>query len=129
MTVRCPRCDTAYRMPPRSCLGAHPMFRCSRCEHVFDPEETLEEPELIDDGLDPPETDHTEPADEDGEAPGPTMTTARFAVRSAVGVILAFALLSISSTPIAGASPTWCRACRWSGATSPAHRSIPETSS
>ena len=95
MTVRCPQCDTAYRMPPRSHLGAHPTFRCSRCEHVFDPEETLEEPELIDDGLDSAETDHAESAGEDGDVPGPTMTTARFAVRSAVGVILAFALLSI----------------------------------
>ena len=95
MTVRCPQCDTAYRMPPRSHLGAHPTFRCSRCEHVFDPEETLEEPELIDDGLDPAETDHAEPGEEDGDVPGPGMTTARFAVRSAVGVILAFALLSI----------------------------------
>ena len=95
MTVRCPRCDTAYRMPPRSGLGAHPWFRCSRCEHVFDPEETLEEPELIDDGLDVAETDHEDTADEDVDSPGPMMTTARFAVRSAVGVTLAFALLSI----------------------------------
>ena len=95
MTVRCPQCDTAYRMPPRSGLGAHPWFRCSRCEHVFDPEETLEEPELIDDGLDVAETDHEDTADEDVDSPGPMMTTARFAVRSAVGVILAFALLSI----------------------------------
>ena len=95
MTVRCPQCDTAYRMPPRSGLGAHPTFRCSRCEHVFDPEETLEEPELIDDGLEVAETDHEDPADEDVDSPGPMMTTARFAVRSAVGVTLAFALLSI----------------------------------
>jgi predicted Zn finger-like uncharacterized protein len=95
MTVRCPQCDTAYRMPPRSRLGAHPTFRCSRCDHVFDPEETLEEPELIDDGLDGAETDDAVPADEDGEAPGPVMRTARFAVRSAVGVVLAFTLLSI----------------------------------
>ena len=95
MTVRCPQCDTAYRMPPRSRLGAHPTFRCSRCEHVFDPEETLEEPELIDDGLEGAEIDEPEPAVEDGDSPGPTLTTARFAVRSAVAVSLTFALLSI----------------------------------
>jgi predicted Zn finger-like uncharacterized protein len=95
MTVRCPQCDTAYRMPPRSRLGAHPTFRCSRCEHVFDPEETLEEPELIDDGLEGAEIDEPEPVLEDGDSPGPTLTTARFAVRSAVAVTLTFALLSI----------------------------------
>ena len=38
MTVRCPQCDTLYRIPPRSRLDTHPTFRCSRCEHVFDPE-------------------------------------------------------------------------------------------
>src|SRR5262249_38032992 len=95
MTVRCPECDTAYRLPPRSRLGAHPTFRCSRCEHVFDPEEAAEEPPL--DAVEAEDTDEAEPSGDDVPAAGPggTISIARFAVRSAVVVTLAYALLSI----------------------------------
>jgi predicted Zn finger-like uncharacterized protein len=56
MTVSCPNCDTRYRLPPRSKLGAHPTFRCTRCDHVFDPDGEAEAPSVDDD----------EPAEETG---------------------------------------------------------------
>src|SRR5215813_5801480 len=95
MTVRCPQCDTAYRSPPRSQLGAHPTFRCSRCEHVFDPEEAAEEPQL--DTVEAEDADEAEALDDDvpENGPGGTISIARFAVRSAVVVTLAYSLLSI----------------------------------
>ncbi len=46
MTVTCPQCETRYQMPPRSRLQSHPSLRCTRCDHVFDPEEGLEAPSL-----------------------------------------------------------------------------------
>jgi len=55
MTVRCPGCGTGYRLPRRSKLGARPTFRCTRCEHVFDPEAGADGPAL----------------DQDAEARGP----------------------------------------------------------
>ncbi len=98
MTVRCPQCDTLYRMPPRSRLGTHLTFRCSRCEHVFDPEEAAEEPLLDDEALEAEEVEDAEPAEDDvpdHDPPRTTISTARFAVRSAVIVTLAYTVLSI----------------------------------
>lgn len=46
MTITCPQCETRYQMPPRSRLQSHPSLRCTRCNHVFDPEEGLEAPSL-----------------------------------------------------------------------------------
>ena len=101
MTVRCPQCDTAFRVPPGSTVGAQATFRCSRCEHIFDLEESREEPLLLEE---PDAGDDVEPP----EAPPPTATPAedappdrrrkavgRFALRMLVGVTLAFTLLSI----------------------------------
>jgi predicted Zn finger-like uncharacterized protein len=62
MTVSCPNCETRYRLPPRSKLGAHPTFRCTRCDHVFDPDGEAEAPS-IDDELD----EQTAAPDEDDE--------------------------------------------------------------
>ncbi len=74
MTVTCPECETRYRLPARSKLGAHPTFRCTRCNHSFSPEEEAEEPVFepqvaADD--DEPEVDDEEQDDEEivvGEA-------------------------------------------------------------
>src|SRR6187399_1236518 len=55
MTVSCPSCHTRYRLPPRSKLGRNPTYRCTKCRHVFSPEEEAEAPALDD--------------DEDGDAP------------------------------------------------------------
>ncbi len=62
MTVRCPSCSTRYRLPPRSRLGRNPTYRCTRCRHVFAPDEEAEaptvdaedEPEIVDDDDDAP---------------------------------------------------------------------------
>jgi predicted Zn finger-like uncharacterized protein len=103
MTVRCPECDTTYRVPPRSQLGAHPTFRCTRCEHVCDPDDAAEEPVLLD-GDDPDDPGDDLAVDEDDaatrDAPDPhpvrrPRSAARFALRGLVGVTLMFALLSI----------------------------------
>lgn len=119
MTVRCPACATRFRLPPRSALGSRPTFRCSRCDHVFDPEAGAEAP-----SLEPvPATDETDEPEEadtaawaergdstpsatsvaDGEAIGPpartdrtgSWATARFAVRAALLVSITYAVLSI----------------------------------
>jgi len=102
MTVRCPQCDTLYRTPPRSHLGTHPTFRCSRCEHVFDPEVAAEEPQVDEELLEADEAEDEAPTEnaeddvaEDDAPPRTTISTARFAVRSAVVVVLAYAVLSI----------------------------------
>lgn len=114
MTVRCPACGTRFRLPPRSALGARPTFRCSRCEHVFDPEASAEAPSLgpvlaPDDAEAPEEPVEAgdpipaAPPPADGGAvglpagpdpPGP-WTTARFAVRTVLLVSIAYAVLSI----------------------------------
>ena len=66
MTVSCPSCQTRYRLPPRSKLGRNPTYRCTKCRHVFSPEEEAEAPALDDDEdeltLDPRD-------DEDDDAP------------------------------------------------------------
>jgi predicted Zn finger-like uncharacterized protein len=49
MTVSCPSCQTRYRLPPRSKLGRNPTYRCTKCRHVFSPEEEAEAPALDDD--------------------------------------------------------------------------------
>jgi hypothetical protein len=99
MTIRCPGCDTAYHVPPWSDLGNHPLFRCSRCERVFDPEAGAEGPTLLgdDDGPDALQ----EPDDEEvaavasDEPPRRQRSAARFALRALMAVSLGFALLSI----------------------------------
>jgi len=98
MTVRCPECDTAYRVPPGAQLDGQLRFRCSRCEHVFDPEEPAP---LADESARAGERDADPDADDDTErcgadASGPRRpSAARFALRTLVGVTLTFALLSI----------------------------------
>ena len=99
MTVCCPGCDTAYRVPPRSQLGDHPTFRCSRCDHVFDPDEGAEEPTLLAGAVQDRDAEveaDDEPEDGDGQdaAPRPR-SAARFALRAVVAVTLTFVLLSI----------------------------------
>ncbi len=54
MTVSCPNCETRYRLPPRSKLGAHPTFRCTRCDHVFDPDGEAEAPTIDEEPEDEP---------------------------------------------------------------------------
>ena len=49
MTVSCPSCQTRYRLPPRSKLGRNPTYRCTKCRHVFSPEEEAEAPAVDDD--------------------------------------------------------------------------------
>jgi predicted Zn finger-like uncharacterized protein len=110
MTVKCPRCGTAYRRPARSGLGAEATYRCARCRHVF--EVIPEEPAVLDDDEasaaddrfafddDRDDTDEEEPMPEERERaprePAPSRRTpARFAVRSFLGVSLAYGILSV----------------------------------
>jgi predicted Zn finger-like uncharacterized protein len=105
MTVRCPQCDTAFRVPAASRLGIGPSFRCSRCEHVFEPDAEREEPVLLDDARPSPPHDleataAPEPAssaddDEDAEPGQRRKTVGRFALRTLMVVTIAFTLLSI----------------------------------
>jgi predicted Zn finger-like uncharacterized protein len=101
MTVSCPQCDTTYRVPSGTQPGIRASFRCSRCDHVFDRDEDREEPVLLADDAElrdePGSTDASEPDDADDEEPGQPRRKAvgRFAVRTLVGVTLAFILLSI----------------------------------
>ncbi len=37
MTVQCPRCATQYRVPESRLTDARPVFKCTRCDHVFSP--------------------------------------------------------------------------------------------
>jgi predicted Zn finger-like uncharacterized protein len=119
MTVRCPRCSTRYRLPPRSTLGRNPTYRCSRCRHVFAPDEEAEAPAVealdeytvgddeVDDDAPAFTIEHRPDAASDGEQSppprrnrrdepsGPRSSPARFAVRSAVLVTLVYGVLSI----------------------------------
>ena len=38
MTVRCPRCQTQYRVPDAKLTSVRPVFKCTRCSLVFRPE-------------------------------------------------------------------------------------------
>ena len=38
MLVRCPKCQTAYKVSDELLKGSAPSFRCSRCKHTFEPE-------------------------------------------------------------------------------------------
>jgi predicted Zn finger-like uncharacterized protein len=92
MTVSCPSCQTRYKLPPRSKLGRNPTYRCTKCRHVFSPEDEAEAPALDDDqddeitlGIDDDDDDapvftieptsrgrpDDEEEDEDDEAPAP----------------------------------------------------------
>ena len=104
MTVRCPQCGTAYRVPPGSGLGAQATFRCSRCEHVFDLEEGRDEPLLLEDSdrdaaddTEPPEASPSTATQTDDEPPPDRRRkpVGRFALRTLVAVTLGFTLLSI----------------------------------
>jgi predicted Zn finger-like uncharacterized protein len=99
MTVRCPRCDAAYRVPPGSTLGTRATFRCSRCEHVFDLDASGEEALLLEDA-EPEVASDVEPPEAFPSTATPTTdrrrkAVGRFALRTLVGVTLAFTLLSI----------------------------------
>jgi len=119
VTVRCPSCSTRYRLPPRSRLGRNPTYRCTRCHHVFAPDEEAEapalEPPAEEDTLDTadddeedgpvftvePSTRDPEPMDDDdrrarkGRSEPVRRTPARFAAWAALGVTLSYAVLSI----------------------------------
>ena len=119
MTVRCPKCNTRYRLPPRSRLGRNPTYRCTRCRHVFAPDEEAEAPVLdepdestaLDEEDDDAPVFTIEPrrpdpddADEDrmtvrsrGAEPfGPRPPSpARFAIRAALSILLVYGLVSI----------------------------------
>jgi predicted Zn finger-like uncharacterized protein len=123
MTVRCPSCSTRYRLPPRSRLGRNPTYRCTRCRHVFAPDEEAVAPEL-DEPDDEPERDDEdddapvftiEPsradrdAEDDADSPAPAVrrreagavkaagssTPLRFAARTSLAIALAYGILSI----------------------------------
>lgn len=65
MTVSCPSCETRYRLPPRSKLGAHPTFRCTRCDHVFDPDGEAEAPSVDEEAEDEPTPIEVDDEDEE----------------------------------------------------------------
>src|SRR5262245_7958626 len=104
MTVSCPSCDTVYGVAPRSQLDDCPTFRCSRCDHVFGPEDGGDEPlpapaplpQRAAHGV-PDEHKYEEPggADEGVQAPPRRRSSARLALRAVLVVTLGFALLSI----------------------------------
>lgn len=72
MTVTCPHCETRYQMPPRSRLQHRPSLRCTRCDHVFDPEEGLEAPSLDADAAEADdERFRFDDPDDDAPAPPP----------------------------------------------------------
>ena len=73
VTVRCPQCSTRYRLPARSRLGRNPSYRCTRCRHVFAPDEEAEAPALEEDVDDFTMSD----GDDDDDAPVFTIEQAR----------------------------------------------------
>jgi predicted Zn finger-like uncharacterized protein len=122
--VSCPRCGTRYRLPPRSRLGRNPTYRCTRCRHVFAPDEEALGPDLVDeveeqqDEEPPLETAHedddegpvfvvepsmrdSDPDDEErriryGWSDRPIRgTPARFAVWAGLFVVLVYGVVSI----------------------------------
>jgi len=121
MTVRCPKCSTRYRLPPRSTLGRNPTYRCTRCRHVFSPDEEAEAPlveepdEIDDDDADDDDADDApvftiEPSQPDPDEEEPVTTSRRSAVvvaptgppspiraatQTAVVVLIVYAVLSI----------------------------------
>src|SRR5688572_31691283 len=36
MLVRCPKCQTTYKISDELLKGSAPAFRCSRCKHTFE---------------------------------------------------------------------------------------------
>jgi predicted Zn finger-like uncharacterized protein len=88
MTVRCPKCSTRYRLPPRSTLGRNPTYRCTRCRHVFSPDDEAEAPALDehpDDHFDDADADDApvftiEPSQPEAEEEVPVTTSRRSAV-------------------------------------------------
>jgi hypothetical protein len=130
MTVRCPRCGTLYRRPGRR--GGEG-YQCAKCRHVFstgddplvdaaDEETPDDEPAFVHDGADADtDFDDDAPAAEappskrarardaaaagDEDAPEPTPGgTARFALRSLVGVALCYGAFSIYLVTHVGAA-------------------------
>ncbi len=114
MTVRCPKCSTRYRLPPRSTLGRNPTYRCTRCRHVFSPEEEAEAPALEDPddfGADdaPAFTIEPSPSDDDDEeeamtsprrsaiatAPVGPPSPIRAAIQTTIIVTIVYAVVSI----------------------------------
>ncbi len=119
MTVRCPKCSTRYRLPPRSTLGRNPTYRCTRCRHVFSPDEEAEAPSVDEpndlDG-DEDDTDDApvftiEPSQPDPDEEEEPVTTSRrstvvaapagppspirAAIQTSVVVLIVYAVLSI----------------------------------
>ena len=39
MTVQCPHCSTQYRVPQAQLSGSNPVFKCTKCEQIFEPGE------------------------------------------------------------------------------------------
>lgn len=113
MTVRCPKCSTRYRLPPRSTLGRNPTYRCTRCRHVFSPDEEAEAPALEDpDDFDaddaPAFTIEPSPSDVDDEeeavtpsrriaatTPAGPPSPIRATVQTAIVVTIVYAVASI----------------------------------
>lgn len=125
MTVRCPSCNTRYRLPPRSKLGRNPSYRCTRCRHVFSPDEEAEAPaveqdetlDIVDDDVDDAPAFTIEPSaplvdeiddDDDtetvparrrtareGALPPTSSSPLRFALTLTILVILGYGLVSI----------------------------------
>jgi predicted Zn finger-like uncharacterized protein len=118
MTVRCPKCSTRYRLPPRSTLGRNPTYRCTRCRHVFSPDDEAEAPALEEeetDDFDGDDADDSpvftiEPSQPDPDeevpvtssrhgavvaAPAGPPSPVRAAVQTAVVVSIVYAVLSI----------------------------------
>jgi predicted Zn finger-like uncharacterized protein len=117
MTVQCPRCATEYRLPSRGRSTRDARYRCARCQHVFNPSEHDDGPQLLeaDDEAPPPDDerfgfeDESEPEAATAEptraetrsgrerpAREPTGTsTARFALRAVLTITMGYAVLSI----------------------------------
>jgi predicted Zn finger-like uncharacterized protein len=120
MTVRCPKCSTRYRLPPRSTLGRNPTYRCTRCRHVFSPAEEAEAPAIeeesdefdVDDSEDAPvftiEPSQPDPEEDEEEVPVTTSRRSavvaapagppspiRAAIQTAIVVSIVYAVLSI----------------------------------
>jgi predicted Zn finger-like uncharacterized protein len=64
MIVRCPSCQTTYRVADEVVQGITPAFRCSRCKHIFDldlagaPEKPVERTRPAEKTVSEPEKDH-----------------------------------------------------------------------
>lgn len=114
LTIRCPRCDTLYRLPAGWRRAVDSAYRCARCRHVFDAANApcLEDEAALEDSTafafdddDEPTTEieRSFPAPEPEEEAEPVRatpaepmsTTARFALRTFVAVTFGYTILSV----------------------------------